>query len=33
YPQGRIANPRLQAFADWLAQVFADDPDLRLAHD
>lgn len=33
YPQGRIANPRLQAFADWLAQVFADDPDLRLAHE
>lgn len=33
YPQGRIANPRLQAFADWLARVFADDPDLRLAHD
>ena len=33
YPQGRIANPRLQAFAGWLAQVFADDPDLRLAHD
>lgn len=33
YPQGRIANPRLQAFADWLAGVFADDPDLRLAHD
>ena len=33
YPQGRIANPRLQAFADWLGQVFEDDPDLRLAHD
>ncbi len=33
YPQGRIANPRLRAFADWLAGVFAADPDLRLAHD
>ena len=33
YPRGRIANPRLQAFALWLAQVFADDPDLCLAHD
>ncbi len=33
YPQGRIANPRLRAFADWLAAVFEADPDLRLAHD
>ncbi|MEW7847500.1 LysR family transcriptional regulator [Massilia aurea] len=33
YPRGRIANPRLQAFATWLAGVFAADPDLRLAHD
>jgi len=33
YPRGRIANPRLQAFAAWLAALFADDPDLRLAHD
>jgi len=33
YPQGRIANPRLQAFADWLAQLFSADPDLRLEHD
>lgn len=33
YPQGRSANPRLRAFADWVTQVFADDPDLRLAHD
>jgi LysR family transcriptional regulator for bpeEF and oprC len=33
YPQGRIANPRLRAFADWLAGVFDADPDLRLAHD
>ncbi|WP_273036528.1 LysR family transcriptional regulator [Massilia timonae] len=33
YPQGRIANPRLRAFADWLAEVFEADPDLRLAHD
>ena len=33
YPRGRIANPRLQAFATWLAGVFEADPDLRLAHD
>lgn len=33
YPRGRIANPRLQTFATWLAALFADDPDLRLAHD
>ncbi|WP_306393100.1 LysR family transcriptional regulator [Telluria beijingensis] len=33
YPQGRIANPRLRAFADWVGAVFEDDPDLRLAHD
>lgn len=33
YPQGRIADPRLRAFADWLAGVFEADPDLRLAHD
>jgi len=33
YPRGRMANPRLQAFAAWLAGVFDDDPDLRLAHD
>ena len=33
YPQGGIANPRLRAFADWLAGVFDADPDLRLAHD
>ena len=31
YPRGRIANPRLQAFASWLAGVFEADPDLRLA--
>jgi len=33
YPQGRIANPRLQAFAAWLSGVFYAEPDLRLAHD
>lgn len=33
YPRGRIANPRLQAFAAWIAAVFEDDPDLRLTHD
>jgi len=33
YPRGRIANPRLQAFATWLAGVFEADPDLRLAPD
>jgi LysR family transcriptional regulator for bpeEF and oprC len=33
YPRGRMASPRLQAFAAWLAGVFEDDPDLRLAHD
>ena len=33
HPQGRIADPRLRAFADWLAGVFEADPDLRLAHD
>lgn len=31
YPRGHIANPRLQAFAGWLAGVFEADPDLRLA--
>ncbi|WP_312517687.1 LysR family transcriptional regulator [Massilia sp.] len=30
YPQARSANARLRAFADWLAALFADDPDLRL---
>lgn len=30
YPKGRIANPRLRAFADWLAGIFDSDPDLRL---
>lgn len=33
YARGRIANPRLQAFATWLAALFEADPDLRLAHD
>ena len=33
YPRGRIANPRLQAFATWLAGVCEADPDLRLAPD
>lgn len=31
YPRGGIANPRLQAFAGWLAGIFATDPDLCLA--
>jgi len=30
YPQGRMALPRLQAFAAWLGELFAADPDLRL---
>jgi LysR family transcriptional regulator for bpeEF and oprC len=29
YPQGRMASPRLQAFAHWLGGLFATDPDLR----
>ena len=33
YPQGRMANARLQAFADWLGALFDNDPDLALAHD
>ncbi len=33
YARGRIANPRLQAFASWLAGIFATDSDLCLAHD
>lgn len=32
YPAGRRGNPRLQAFAAWLAALFAQDPDLA-AHD
>ncbi|WP_307188898.1 LysR family transcriptional regulator [Massilia sp. KIM] len=30
YPRGRMASPRLQAFAAWLGELFAADPDLRL---
>ena len=30
YPQGRMASPRLQAFAGWLGALFAADPDLCL---
>ncbi|MGB9990000.1 LysR family transcriptional regulator [Massilia sp. SM-13] len=30
YPQGRMAAPRLSAFADWLAALFAADEDLCL---
>jgi LysR family transcriptional regulator for bpeEF and oprC len=30
YPQGRMAAPRLSAFADWLGRLFAADDDLRL---
>jgi LysR family transcriptional regulator for bpeEF and oprC len=33
YPQGRMANPRLQAFADWLGALFAADPDLCRSDD
>jgi LysR family transcriptional regulator for bpeEF and oprC len=31
YPQGRMAAPKLAAFAAWLAAVFDADPDLALA--
>lgn len=30
YPQGRMAAPKLSVFADWLAALFEQDPDLRL---
>ncbi|MBQ5940608.1 MULTISPECIES: LysR family transcriptional regulator [unclassified Massilia] len=30
YPRGRMASPRLQAFAQWLETVFAGEPDLAL---
>ncbi len=29
YPQGRMASPKLQAFARWLEALFAAEPDLR----
>jgi len=29
YPQGRMASPKLQAFARWLEAVFAAEPELR----
>ena len=33
YPRGRMASPRLQAFAQWLGGLFAEDPDLALEDD
>jgi LysR family transcriptional regulator for bpeEF and oprC len=30
YPQGRLASPKAAAFAGWLADLFAADPELRL---
>ncbi|SHG64380.1 LysR family transcriptional regulator [Massilia sp. CF038] len=30
YPKGRMATPKLGAFATWLAGLFENDPDLRL---
>jgi LysR family transcriptional regulator for bpeEF and oprC len=29
YPQGRMSSPRLRVFADWLAALLRDDPDLQ----
>jgi LysR family transcriptional regulator for bpeEF and oprC len=29
YPQGRMASPRVRAFADWVTALFADNPDLQ----
>lgn len=31
YPQGRMATPKVRAFADWVAAVFAEEADCRLA--
>jgi LysR family transcriptional regulator for bpeEF and oprC len=31
YPQGRMAMPKVRVFADWIAGVFAEEPDCRLA--
>ncbi|WP_436266432.1 LysR family transcriptional regulator [Pseudoduganella sp. LjRoot289] len=31
YPQGRLATPKVRAFADWITAIFADEPDCRLA--
>ena len=28
-PQGRMASPRVRAFADWVTALFADNPDLQ----
>ncbi|MBQ5946689.1 LysR family transcriptional regulator [Massilia sp. ST3] len=33
YPRGRMASPRLQVFAHWLAGLFAEDRDLALEDD
>jgi len=30
YPKGRMATPKLSAFAGWLGELFAADPDLQL---
>lgn len=30
YPQGRMASPKLNVFAAWIASVFAADPDIAL---
>ncbi|RFP08350.1 MULTISPECIES: LysR family transcriptional regulator [unclassified Duganella] len=29
YPQGRMASPRVRAFAEWIGQLFKDNPDLQ----
>lgn len=31
YPQGRLATPKVRAFADWITGIFAEEPDCRLA--
>jgi LysR family transcriptional regulator for bpeEF and oprC len=31
YPQGRMATPKVRVFADWIAGLFADERDCRLA--
>ena len=30
YPEGRMATPKLRVFAEWLTQLFDEQPDLRL---
>lgn len=29
YPQGRMASPRVRAFAEWIGRLFKDNPDLQ----